>query len=712
MGDINGTAGNDVLIFTGEVRHLNMALVNPYDGTEVLVDDDYNASSFSYDGLGGTDTLLMTNLGDALFLVQNHQLMLANVERIIAGEGGDLIVLADQTETLSGISIDGGGGNDILWGNVGNDVINGRPGDDQINGGPGNDTLNGNEDNDIVYGGDGNDILNGGSGIDILHGGAGDDSLTFVFDTLGAPGSQATNDGSQNTGGTGEAVSTAGLIQSFDTFDGGAGYDTLTLTASSDVFRLWDTTVVNHPDATPLRLIDVEEIRAGAGNDVIDLTDPNHSYGNIKIYGEAGNDTIWSSAGNDQLDGGADNDSLYGGIGNDILIGGTGNDILRGGPNSSVSGVLQTVTYDKDFSDDTVFPPLVERQHLQHMETLGVAAGDLGISFDSTATMTFIGSGAKYYNMVGAYDIAADGSIGNVHMAWENLHAISSGNTYTFDVTAGTDLGFFVVANGYKLNKYVSNHYDLDGGHLQFVYHYQQSDQRAAKIGDGGSDVSLVYNDGHGSGDILLKGNVYHSSERGGDYSLNTDDQVHMVSGLVSANQTDTLRIGFEDLYNWGDADFNDAVFDLKIAPQTFQQVAVQDDDILNGGDGNDVLYGGVGNDRLDGGSGNDDLYGEEGADRFIFSNLGNGVDTIHDFTAGNGKDIIDISSILQGYDPVSNAIGDFVRLAQQGSDVRLDINADGQGADFTTVAILTGGTGGYDVQQLLDMGNLAVTSA
>lgn len=708
MADINGTSGNDVLLFMGSVSHLSMTLTNPYDATEVLVDDDYNSSSLSYDGMGGTDTLLMTNIGDAMFLVLNQQIKFANIERIIAGEGGDVVVLADATETLGDISIDGGGANDILWGNIGNDTINGRSGNDNINGGPGNDILNGNEDNDLVYGGDGNDTLNGGSGLDILHGGSGNDSLIFTFDFISGPAS-VTNDGSYGVGGTGETASVTGLFGSSDVFDGGLGYDTLTLTAASDVFRLWDPATTGHPDATPLRLIDVEEIRAGAGNDVIDLTDPNHSYGDIKIYGEAGNDTIWSSAGNDMLDGGDNDDFIYGGVGNDHLIGGNGGDVLRGGPNGSVSGVFQSVTYDKDFSDDTVFPPLIEKQQLQHMETLGIAPGDLSIDYDTTATLTFVNSVGGYKNMLGVYAIQSDGSIGDVHMAWDNLKVQQAGDQYTFNVSAGTDIGFFLVSDGWRTNNMAINHYDFSQGTLRFVYNYQGAGERAATINDDGSHVSLVYNDG--SHDILLQGNVFHSSERGGSYSLNTDHQVHMVSGLPDGNDDSVLGVSFEDKYNGGDQDYNDGWFSLTVASQTVQTLAVQDDDTLEGGAGNDTLYGGAGNDILDGGSGNDDLYGEEGADRFLFSNLGDGVDTVHDFTAGASGDVIDISHILEGFDPMTDMINDFVRMTQQGSDVRMDVNADGQGTDFVTLAVIVGGTGGLDAQQLLDMGNLAAAA-
>ncbi len=708
MADIMGTGGNDVLLFTGTLSHLNLTLMNPYDGSTLLIDDDYVLSPFSYDGGDGTDTLLMTSVGDSLFYRVSSTVMFYNIERIIAGNGGDLIVLSDASLSLPDVNVDGGAGDDILWTNTGNDTINARAGNDIVNGGPGNDTINGNEDSDTLSGGDGNDILNGGSGTDIMHGDAGSDTLVFVLDAISGPNTSFQNMGSPGVGGTGETVSIAGTIVSYDYFDGGSGNDVLQLTAGSDAFSLWDAVSPHHPDATALRLSDIEEIRAGNGNDAINLTDSTHSYGDIRIYGEAGNDTLWASSGNDLLDGGDGNDRLDGGVGNDRLSGGDGNDILRGGPNGSVSGVFQSVTYDKEFSDDTVFPPLVERQQLQHMETLGVAQNDLSVAYDTTATLTFLSSVGASDNMTGAYTINADGTISAVHMAWDNLHALQSGAQYTFDVTAGTDIGFFLISNGYNTNHQAQNHYDFSQGTLEFVYDYNGPNERAATINDAGSHVSLVYN--NGGSDVVLQGYIFHSSERGGSYSLNVDNRVHMVSGLQDVHDTGTLGIGFENLYNGGDNDFNDAVFNVNFASRTVQTLLIQDNDTLEGGAGNDTLYGGAGDDILNGGLGSDILYGEEGSDRFLFTSMAESGDTIKDFMAGAGGDIIDISALLQGYDPLASVITDFVRLNQTGGNTELQVNADGQGTDFSTVATLENVTG-LNLGQLMAQGNLDVVA-
>ena len=84
--------------------------------------------------------------------------------------------------------------------------------------------------------------------------------------------------------------------------------------------------------------------------------------------------------------------------------------------------------------------------------------------------------------------------------------------------------------------------------------------------------------------------------------------------------------------------------------------------DIINGAGGNDLIVGGIGNDMLSGGAGND---------TFVFA-LGDGNDTITDFTAGGIEDTIDLTGL--------NAFAGFADVmasAQQvGSDVVLDFGS------------------------------------
>ncbi|MEX2468221.1 MAG: Ig-like domain-containing protein [Pseudohongiellaceae bacterium] len=82
------------------------------------------------------------------------------------------------------------------------DILSGGDGDEKIEGGKGNDNIFGGAGNDEIKGGSGNDIVNGGSGNDDVDGGQGDDLAIFNV---------AENTASDNT------------------YDGGAGIDTLLL---------------------------------------------------------------------------------------------------------------------------------------------------------------------------------------------------------------------------------------------------------------------------------------------------------------------------------------------------------------------------------------------------------------------------------------------------------------------------------------------------
>ncbi|MBT3702725.1 MAG: calcium-binding protein [Alphaproteobacteria bacterium] len=232
-------------------------------------------------------------------------------------------------------------------------------GDDNLIGTSGDDTIDGLGGSDMIYGGEGEDTLAGGPGSDYLSGGDDDDELIYSAD-----GTMTSGDAALNVD-TGEVVDLDGYNASEDVFDGGAGADVLSLSVGNDAIFLDDRYSV-FPDGEGARIINVETINAGAGNDLVNLTSDIYGYGDVTINGEDGDDVIWAAAGSDILSGGDGNDMLYGGAGDDYLSGGAGDDILMGGTGSntldggsgtdtvdySATGVSVKVSLKDDYGED------------------------------------------------------------------------------------------------------------------------------------------------------------------------------------------------------------------------------------------------------------------------------------------------------------------------------------------------------------------------
>jgi hypothetical protein len=98
---------------------------------------------------------------------------------IIDAMGGDDIVFGDacSVKTRSGSFRAVAGGDDSLDGGAGDDSLYGAGGADKIAGGDGNDNLFGGGGKDRLNGGNNNDKLNGGAGANSYKGGAGNDAI-------------------------------------------------------------------------------------------------------------------------------------------------------------------------------------------------------------------------------------------------------------------------------------------------------------------------------------------------------------------------------------------------------------------------------------------------------------------------------------------------------------------------------------------------------
>ncbi|MGR6468394.1 beta strand repeat-containing protein [Rhizobium sp. PAMB 3182] len=111
------------------------------------------------------------------------------------------------------------------------------------------------------------------------------------------------------------------------------------------------------------------------------------------------------------------------------------------------------------------------------------------------------------------------------------------------------------------------------------------------------------------------------------------------------------------------------------------------------GGLGDDTLVGDSGDNLLDGGSGSDHMTGDTGDDTFVISadTLAIGIDDIiTDYHAN--EDTVDLTSLLNGLAGVTDPhASGYVQVVQSGSDALVQVDTNGNGDNYQTVAILNG---------------------
>ncbi len=602
-------------------------------------------------------------------------------------------------------TVEGGAGNDQLDGDEGNDTITGHTGHDTLSGGLGDDSVMGSAGNDRVSGDDGNDTLIGGDGDDTLLGGDGNDNL----------------------------IDNAALSNDNDTFNGGAGVDTLTADVAwldGIIFDLaagetrLGATVYDRIFAVENLLIGGAADAIGNGaNNRITATNTGSSddntfsggWGNDTLNGAAGDDRLEGDEGHDRLIGGGDNDTLIGGSGNDTALGGVGNDVINGGLGkdsldggagvdmlsySGNSAALEirlwngtanggwatgdtlanfenlTLGSGADFAQGTYGDNLI----------LGMAGNDTLIGLGGDDTVNGGGGDDMIFG-----DAGADSLIGNVGNDTLN---------YTAD-TAGVTIQLWnnVTAGGIAAGDVISGFENVIGGSgndvLQGTLGANLLDGGAGNDtlnGLGGSDT-LTGGDGNdqilaGAGVELLDGGAgfdmlsYFSDSAGVNVNLSTNivsggnaagDSIAHFSNVTGGSGHDVLD-GSNASNVLRGMNGNDTLSGLG-GNDTLQGGYGRD--YLQGGGGNDRLLGQVGADTLFGGAGNDTLTGGTAGDRFVF-NGGFGTDTITDFG------FADVARVL-GTGTGFNSFGDY------------DVNNDGliNAVDAALTANVVSGAGG-----------------
>ncbi|WP_374037418.1 DUF4214 domain-containing protein [Brevundimonas staleyi] len=456
---------------------------------------------------------------------------------IVGGSGNDSFALGSTTVA----NIRGGAGNDIFGVSSGSQLF-GEAGDDTFS----------------VNGADGAVTLAAGT---LMDGGEGSDTLLV-----------SGNDVSRNLV-LGDGVFGGATHRSIEnltmTVSGGQSGNPLTINVTGTA----DANVIQISQLSPrLSAYYTGEIRAGAGNDVVQTDGAQVIYGGTgddiltgtigAIYGEEGDDVLYGAGsmfggdGDDIVRVGAVNDGnrYDGGAGIDTFIG-----VGHAGATFNISLPAGTIT----FSD----PNRTAQGSITGFERV--------ITGGSTDTITMSGS-HDYVQAGGGADIVRGGA-GNDIIYGDDLVETSTDGADQLFGDEGDDLIFGMGGND-----------TLSGGAGSDVL-----------VGGGGSNT-LDGGDGY---DLAVIGYARSSA------SITYVDGAIRIEGLTGA--ADTLR-------NIEAVRFTDGVYDVvngrlvaqgRIIAGTAgndRLIGTAAADILNGGAGNDILRGGAGSDLIDGGAGID----------------------------------------------------------------------------------------------------------
>ncbi len=671
---INSGAGNDTVIGGGGADTLNGGDGNDNLNATAFASttlnggngNDYLQGGFQYgntwDGGAGVDTIDLTlhnfaatyNLVAGTYTTVNGTLNILNFENVVAGSQ-----------------------NDVIIGTSGANVLNGNNGDDTITGGGGADTLNG---------GDGNDNLNAnGFAATSLNGGNGDDYLQGGF-------------------------------QYGNTWDGGAGIDTVDLTlhnlAATYNLTAGTYTTVNGT----LNILNFENVVAGSKNDIINGTtganNLNGGGGDDTINGNGGGDTIHGGAGNDTLDAGDSvNSFVYGDSGNDYIYAVVGNpETLDGGTGTDT---VDTTRWSGDYVVNLATGLTNwSGESFTNFENLTSGAGNDTLTGTSGANAINGGDGNDVINGGGGGD-TIHGNNGN-----DTLNAGSSSNSFVYG-DAGDDLVYAVIGTPETADGGTGTD-TLDTTSFSGDY---VVDLSTGLTNYSGESFTNFENLNSGAGNDTLTGTSGANMINGGD----GNDTINGGGGgdtIHGGNGNDTLNAGSSsNSFVYGDAG-DDLVYAVLGVPETadggtgtdtLDTTAFTGDYVVNLATGLtnwsgesftnfENLTSGVGNDTLTGTAGVNIINGGDGNDVI---NGGGGGDTIH---GNNGNDTLDAGD--SGGSSVYGDAGDDLIYAVLGTPETLDGGADTDTLDTTRfsgdyVVNLTTGATNYSGESFTNFENL-----
>lgn len=551
-----------------------------------------------------------------------------------------------------GVTLSGGGGNDLLTGGSGVDLLKGGNRADTLNGGLGDDLIIGGSGSDLLQGSDGDDRLRGDGGNDTVKGELGDDTLT---------------------GGEGDDVLLGG-DSGFSVYPSRwYEYFTDTVEESGDVDFVASTYRLKGLGDDILIGIEALQLTGGASSNLIDASQfaNNYRQGSVTLEGGGGDDQLIGSLtmssllsggdGSDMLAGGSRDDSLAGGEGADSLTGGDGYDTLTGGTGDDIidggAGIdLLQEEGDTDYQLTSTSLTGLGTDQLTGIDEVVLKGGSGSNTLDASA---FIPGELPQY---GEFIVRLEGGDGNDVLRGSGFNDVLLGGigNDVLNGNAGDDelqggSGKDRIDGGIgkdTLKEEVSGDITLTDTVLQGLRRDLLTGiENAVLIGGSGNDrieasqfSGAVTLDG-GAGDDTLRGGSSNDELLGGfgndsiqagagndildggegNDQLNGeagDDQVNKYELVRSIMPMPVIRpLPFNHSFNMTSYG---GVRTITLPGESFKSGS--GNDTISGGDGHDVIYGGEGADVISGSVGNDSLFGEYGDDTI---NAGYGDDTV-----------------------------------------------------------------------------------
>lgn len=609
-------------------------------------------------GFGGEDTINGSSGNDIIYGGDGNDKLCGNDgDDVIFGgngeyaeSGGDDGNNFELGNLILQETIDGGNGNDYIYGEGGNNLLIGGNGSDYIYGGNGNDIMYGDEYiepstpwgdvelpriDDIptpdplenlqlgefpdygsmpgpnyMFGGNGNDTMYGGTSSDVMLGGEGNDIMYGGDDPTSLEENKIfVNNGIILGGQLNGTIIADQLIYNMigdrllgeggdDTIFGGPGCDYIDGGADNDKLHGGE---------------DDDYIFGGDGKDEIYGDD-----GNDTIFGDDGNDEIYGGEGDDYIDGGNDNDYIEGGNGNNKLFGGKGIDKIYGGEDDDYIEGGDDTDYIHGGNGENIM-------YGQEGDDFIYGGNDKDYILGGTGSDHLYGGNGEN-EIYGGHgnDVIYDGDDGSyLEASFGNDIIYAGGGDDYIDPGEGDDYiqddhgnDTIVFKAGYGVDTIA------DAGGYNTIQ-LSGLEVSSAQFSRSGNDLTISF-----GSDALVLTQYYDFY----NFNINGVDVMDLITALHGTSNDDWMNVSNangDSLYGEGGND---------------NLTGNSGNDYLYGGSGNDYLYGNDGDDILDGGTGDDYLCGGNGNDTYIFGK-GYGNDTIEDWGGSSTVTFKDVSS-------------------------------------------------------------------